>query len=132
MNQDNDSPAFTSAEREEFLRHYLVAALWSSTDEAGNPLDAKYGIEDIEPETLEAMRSDCNDFMDTNAALLRAGGQCIEQMGHDFWLTRNGHGAGFWDRGLGKTGELLTQAAKAHGGCDLYVTDDSKIASMGA
>ena len=21
-----------------------------------------------------------------------------EQAGHDFWLTRNGHGAGFWDR----------------------------------
>lgn len=20
------------------------------------------------------------------------------QMGHDLWLTRNGHGAGFWDR----------------------------------
>ena len=19
-------------------------------------------------------------------------------MGHDYWLTRNGHGAGFWDR----------------------------------
>jgi len=22
----------------------------------------------------------------------------IEQAGHDFWLTRNGHGTGFWDR----------------------------------
>src|SRR5690606_5349913 len=21
-----------------------------------------------------------------------------ERFGHDFWLTRNGHGAGFWDR----------------------------------
>ena len=21
-----------------------------------------------------------------------------EQIGHDFWLTRNGHGSGFWDR----------------------------------
>lgn len=21
-----------------------------------------------------------------------------EQIGHDLWLTRNGHGAGFWDR----------------------------------
>ena len=21
-----------------------------------------------------------------------------EQLGHDLWLTRNGHGAGFWDR----------------------------------
>ena len=22
----------------------------------------------------------------------------VEQAGHDFWLTRNGHGTGFWDR----------------------------------
>ena len=22
----------------------------------------------------------------------------IEQAGHDFWLSRNGHGSGFWDR----------------------------------
>jgi hypothetical protein len=48
--------------------------------------------------------------------------------GHDFWLTRNGHGAGFWDRGLGELGDALTQAAKSFGQCDLYVTDDGAIA----
>lgn len=30
-------------------------------------------------------------------------------IGHDFYLTRNHHGAGFWDRGLGKNGEILTK-----------------------
>lgn len=24
--------------------------------------------------------------------------KAIEQAGHDFWLSRNGHGTGFWDR----------------------------------
>jgi len=24
--------------------------------------------------------------------------EMIEQCGHDFWLTRQGHGTGFWDR----------------------------------
>lgn len=24
--------------------------------------------------------------------------EMMNQMGHDLWLTRNGHGAGFWDR----------------------------------
>ena len=28
----------------------------------------------------------------------------LAQIGHDLWLTRNGHGAGFWDRGLGAQG----------------------------
>ncbi len=39
--------------------------------------------------------------------------------GHDFWLTRSGHGAGFWDRGLtGGLGERLTEASKAYGSPD--------------
>ena len=46
------------------------------------------------------------------------------QVGHDLWLTRNGHGAGFWDRsddayGEGPNGEQLkiifTAMAKAMG-----------------
>lgn len=34
-----------------------------------------------------------------------------DHMIHDYWLTRNHHGAGFWDRGLGKTGDRLTSLA---------------------
>jgi hypothetical protein len=33
---------------------------------------------------------------------------------HDFFLTRNGHGAGFWD-GDYKNGEKLTEIAKSFG-----------------
>lgn len=40
------------------------------------------------------------------------------QMGHDLYLTRCGHGAGFWDRGLGKLGDRLTQAAESLGNDD--------------
>ena len=36
-----------------------------------------------------------------------------EQNGHDFWLTRRRHGAGFWDRGYGDSvGEILTKIAQ--------------------
>ena len=35
--------------------------------------------------------------------------------GEDFYLTRNRHGAGFWDRGYGPIGRTLTQAAHAYG-----------------
>lgn len=37
-------------------------------------------------------------------------GMTPEQCGHDFILTANGHGAGFWDRGLGERGGRLTEA----------------------
>lgn len=38
------------------------------------------------------------------------GGQC----GHDLILTANGHGVGFWDRGLGELGNRLTANAKPY------------------
>ena len=48
--------------------------------------------------------------------------------GHDFWLTRNGHGAGFWDGDWPLPyADLLDKAAQAAGTCDLYVGDDGMI-----
>tara|TARA_R110001606_G_scaffold160326_1_gene304282 strand:+ start:719 stop:1090 length:372 start_codon:yes stop_codon:yes gene_type:complete len=42
----------------------------------------------------------------------------IEQSGHDFWLTRNGHGTGFWDRSKiygNFYAEEFTKSAKLYG-----------------
>ena len=115
-----------------FTQGYIDAALWSSTDDDGEPLDEDYGIEDISPDTLRDMEADCADFQESNEELLSEAydlGEDDARAGHDFWLTRNGHGAGFWDRGLGKVGDELTDAAKAYGGQDLYVGDDDFIYS---
>lgn len=113
------------------LAGYETCALWSSLDDAGNPLDdAGY---ELAPETEERFRADCERFMAENENTLLAlkvsfrNGMQAEQVGHDLWLTRNGHGAGFWDRGLGEVGERLTEAARAMGTCDLYVGDDGLI-----
>ena len=115
------------------LTHYIVAALWSSTDNAddsgGSPLDDNYSEADISPQTLAAMRKDVTAFVKDNEALLDESGQSDEQIGHDFWLNRNGHGAGFWDKGLGAVGDKLSHACKAFGGVDLYVGDDGMIYS---
>lgn len=46
-----------------------------------------------------------------------------DQVGYDFILTRNGHGAGFWDRGLGEVGDWLSAMAKPFGTQDAYVSD---------
>lgn len=78
---------------------------------------------DFSDELSARIADDCRDFLEANAALLgeyEAAGFTMEQAGHDFWLTRNGHGAGFWDRGLpGDLGKRLTQASKV-GSVDLY------------
>jgi len=113
-----------------FFEAFLVCALWSTNDESdesgGEPLDKNYSIDDIAPEALEAFELDCERFQRENAELLAQAGD-DSQNGHDFWLTRNGHGAGFWDRGYGNVGEALTEACKAYGTVYLYVGDDGKI-----
>ena len=43
---------------------------------------------------------------------------------HDYWLTRNSHGAGFWDRGLGDSGDRMSDAAQ-DGSYMLYIPNDS-------
>lgn len=46
---------------------------------------------------------------------LESTGMSPEAAAHDFILTRNGHGAGFWDRGYGDAGRRLTDAVKTYG-----------------
>lgn len=110
---------------DKFLEQYIETALWSSVDESGNPLDDNYGPEDLTTEAIASMKADCDDFRNTQAALLE--GIDDEQAAHDFWLTRNRHGAGFWDRGLGEIGQRLTDAASVYGSSDIYIGDDGKL-----
>lgn len=99
---------------DKFTTAYATCALWSSTDDNEEPLDNNYNIDDISPTTLTQMIADCADFQTANAGLLDHVDVSLEQAGHDFWLTRNRHGAGFWDRGLGVIGGQLTKAAHAY------------------
>lgn len=115
-----------------FTRAYIEAALWSSTDDDGTPLDSKYGVEDFAPDTLKAMIEDCKQFQQQNSSLFtdcrRSNEYTDDEMaGHDFWLTRNGHGAGFWDGDWPTTGEQLDKAAKKYGEAELYVGDDGYV-----
>lgn len=126
---------------ESFLDGYITAALWSSNDESdergGEPLDSNYGPSDLAPETRQKMRDDAARFQKANKKLLReayARGYSKGRAGHDFWLTRNGHGTGFWDRDeleAGSLGDKLADATKKFGGFDLYVGDDGKIYGSG-
>ena len=99
-------------------------------------LDEKYDSDDLAPETRKAMEADCEKFIAENETALGDYKEIIgshpeytesEKAGHDFWLTRNGHGAGFWDRGIGETGDTLTEASTGFGGVDLYAGDDGKL-----
>ncbi len=106
---------------DEFTKHYIITALWSSIHDDGSPLDHDYHSSDLSPETLTAMAADCKRFQEQAAGMIE---DDLGQAGHDFWLTRNGHGAGFWDGGWPKHGDKLTRIASACGERHLYVNNN--------
>ena len=118
---------------DQFVRGYLACALWSSNDEStesgGEPFDANYNTDDIAPQCIAGATAECAAFVQANLRDLRHYVRYFSwgTAGHDFWLTRNGHGAGFWDRGLGKRGNRLSGSAKACGTQDVYLGDDKLI-----
>lgn len=124
-----DGTTVRACEHDDFTAAYLECALWSSVDigddESDTPLDSLYCTDDIALESLQSAVDDCLSFQADNAEDLE--GLDPAQCGHDFWLTRNGHGAGFWDRGLGKRGDRLSKACKPYGSLDLYAGDDGKV-----
>ena len=125
---------FLDSDLSYFVDGYIECMLWSSNDESdpetgGEPLDRNYGPDDIAPESLTKIKKDCKAFVKSNRKDL---GEYLEHRGassagHDFWLTRNGLGAGFWDRGLGDLGKRLSTASKRFGECNPYVGDDGKV-----
>ena len=114
-----------------FTQGYIEAAMWTLTDDKGHNLDY-LGLHDIAEETIEQAITDCASFQAANRTLLdRAtdeSGRGDESHGHDLWLTRNGHGAGFWDRGYSDAiADPLTDAALACGEMIWYLGDDGLV-----
>lgn len=85
------------------------------------------------PDTMKQFAADCVDFARDNVLDLVASGLDPRRAGADFWLTRNRHGAGFWDEGYREPEEAnkalkrLTDASHAYGSAELYVGDDGWI-----
>lgn len=109
-----------------FVKAYITCALWASTTDDGEPLDDNYTVHDLSQEAIETIVDDCLNFQLSNAEDI---GSDVEQAGHDFFLTRNHHGCGFWETPdwPKEAGQRLTKAAHACGEQDLYVGDDGKI-----
>ena len=88
--------------------HLLEVILWSEcdNDENGNsePLDKNYSIHDIDKESMEMILGKYREFRNQYFK------ECLEsiedkelysnmecQFAQDYWLSCNGHGAGFFD-----------------------------------
>lgn len=82
----------TNKKESEFIAAYFEAVDFTELGEDGQPpIDAE-----IDEDFLRESVIDCLAFYSRIACYLSDDN--IAQAGHDFWLTRNGHGTGFWDR----------------------------------
>jgi len=106
--------------------------LFLSTSDTGNYLDEdNYTVEDVSLQLMIDSLDDVKAFLPKALVLLEAHNNDMdyEQLGHDFWLTRNSHGDGFWDRDLGELGDQLTELSKGFTQVEVYVSDDNEICS---
>lgn len=123
-------PQHTPANLDEFTRGYLECAEWlaSGQEEPGEMSDdERFDCQGFHPDSITQAVADCIDFQEANAADLEAyeeaTGRGMSSAGHDFYLTRNRHGAGFWDRGNDACLKRLTDAAHAYGESDCMYED---------
>lgn len=114
-----------------FTQGYVHAIFFTDTCDSADECHGM-AFAHLAPASLQSIKDDCKDFQEGCKDLLTQA--CTddnrydaEQAGSDFWYTRNGHGAGFWDRGLGRVGDELTKQAKSYGSCDVHKGTDGAM-----
>lgn len=113
----------SAADFKEFFRAYLEAALWASTDnrneQGGDPLDYNFDVDDFDADALAKLKDMAYGFF------VKAGSRIstdYSQAGHDFWLSQNGHGAGFFDSDEFEDRDALQDLAETFG--EVYISVD--------
>lgn len=107
----------------EFVRSYLATAAWVTCETGEN--------QDFTKEAKKQAEIDCRLFINqviskmgyekAQEVLSKPGSDLTYLAPHDFFLTRNGHGAGFWDREdiYGETeAKILTDISREMKGVD--------------
>lgn len=116
--------------------------LCSEMDENDQPLDSNYTIQDFDEDSLNRLYIKFEKFKERAITLISEKNQ--EECGdledfhlqiyphdpveHDFILTANRHGAGFWDGDWSAVvSEILTAAAHSAGEINVYIGDDKQL-----
>lgn len=130
---------FTTDQITDIVNAFIEAELWvgmahtRDSDPDTFPADDYVDRDDLPQSVTGEMEAMARDFValvesdvsETHVAqYVEAVGGDVSHFGHDFALTRQGHGAGFWDRGAGEAGDTLTHWAHTYRGEGLFVDID--------
>ena len=120
----------------EFTEACIEALYFTDTGEGEQPpVDAE-----LSEDTRLDLEADCRSFWRRYGCFITTKScadywsvrNCVhslpQQAGHDFWLTRNGHGAGFWDGDWPACYEdMFTKGSECYGTFETYLGDDGLI-----
>lgn len=125
------------------LQHLVQTLLWCSHDtNSSDFLDKNFTIHDVDKSCLSKLELEFADFIKKSTELieLKLGGECLLlddfclrsrpefPLEHDYILTRNHYGAGFWDGDWdSKVSRILTDVSQALPEIEAYVGDDNLI-----
>lgn len=117
--------------------------LFTESDIYGEPLDDNYSIADFDEESLKKLYAEYQQFIaiveEKITEKIGDNWECIDdfydfqqpalnQTEHDYVLTRNRHGAGFWDGDWSsEVSQILTDAAQSQPEFTALIDDDGKI-----
>lgn len=118
----------TNKQIQTVAKHFLIAAIWADAPDGTHPRASHC--------TKQHAQSICEAFIAKHESLFAWAMECASEgygshpdagspeaaFGHDFWLTLQGHGTGFWDRDELNTPhnllrDNLTRACKDFGKC---------------
>lgn len=130
------------------LEHLVTTLLWSETDNSdeagGEPLDKNYCIDDVDAASLLELNKRFQAFVDKAEEILTArlgdnwssiddfyigSANSAFQTEHDYIMTVNGHGCGFWEKGDWEqpVGDILAGLAKQQTEIHAEAGEDGKI-----
>lgn len=140
-----DDFPWSRAEVVSFFDGYVQTMLWVNvsweTDSGEAPDGYDNALIELTQDQLRELAGDVIDFMGANEQDLRQLQtifrpslriDALNEFGYNFALTRNGHGAGFWDRGWGDLGDALTKACKPYGpaNIDAWIENGEIVTSI--
>ncbi len=114
--------------RDEFTQGYVTAMFFTEANPDNEEM-AEATVADLSAEARTRICADSMAFQATKAFKAAWNdGVDREDMGRDFWYTRNGHGCGFWDGDYEEPhATALDEESERFGNVDVYRGDDGEV-----